>query len=390
MNILFTSSTPFHPLRGGVGRVTDTLCKALKLRKHNVWYLHQSWYAEDRQNYDYPAPTTILPYPKDEVQKNHQFYINFLQDHQIDVVICQDALYDLTFHHVDNIPVKVISVIHNNPLYDYNTLWHRLISLRNNTFIEYLKRIARSCLYYKIKHQMWRQILIHFTQLYRLSDKVLLLSPHYIPAIESLDKEFLKKTDYIYNPNTYPVQNNLPSHKNKELLYVGRLYNSKRIDRLLKVWSILWKEFPDWNLTIVGDGTEKENLLNLSRKLRLGNINFTGFQDPLPYYQKASIMCMTSNFEGFPMTLVEAMQFGCVPIAFDSFEAIHDTIIPEKTGEIVTSFDLNEYREKLANLMRSKDYRDQLSINAFEHVKQFDISSIVTQWEQILNNILIG
>lgn len=37
MNILFTSSTPFHPLRGGVGRVTDTLCKELQKRGYQVF-----------------------------------------------------------------------------------------------------------------------------------------------------------------------------------------------------------------------------------------------------------------------------------------------------------------------------------------------------------------
>lgn len=51
------------------------------------------------------------------------------------------------------------------------------------------------------------------------------------------------------------------------------------------------------------------------------------------------------------MVLVEAMQFGCVPIAFDSFEAIHDVIIPEKTGELVKPFKIKDYINKLSNLI---------------------------------------
>lgn len=387
MNILFTSSTPFHPLRGGVGRVTDTLCKAFLERGHKVLYLNKTWYAEDRKDYAYPAPTTILPYPINEEQKNHQFYINFLKEHKIDVVICQDALYDLTFHHVDDLPVKVISVIHNNPLFDYNTLWNQLITLRNDTFIEQLKRIARCSLYYKVKHQMWNHTVSHFSKLFNLSDKVLLLSPFYLPSIKKISDKFMEKTDYIYNPNTYPLQQRLTYGKKKEIIYVGRCYYVKRIERLLRIWSTLWRDFPDWSLSIVGDGPEKENLSMLAKKIKLRNVNFTGFQDALPYYKRASIICMTSDFEGFPMTLVEAMQFGCVPIAFESFESIHDTIISGKTGEIITPFKLNEYRDKLANLMQSNHYREELANAAFNHVKQFDISKIAAQWEHLFQTL---
>ncbi|RGN76255.1 glycosyltransferase [Segatella copri] len=79
-------------------------------------------------------------------------------------------------------------------------------------------------------------------------------------------------------------------------------------------------------------------------------LTFEGFQSPIEYYKRASIICMTSSFEGFPMVLVEAMQFGCVPIAFDSFEAIRDVIIPEKTGELVKPFKIKDFVNKLSIL----------------------------------------
>lgn len=387
MNILFTSSAPFHPLRGGVGRVTDTLCRALQKRGHKVWYLHHTWYAEDRKDFAYPAPTAVLPYENEDGDKNHQFYIKFLKEHAIDVVICQDALFDLTFQQIDNLPIKVISVIHNNPLLDYNMLWHKLISLRNDSFIEQLKRIVRCCLYYRIKRQMWKHAVCHFGELNKLSNKILLLSPHYLPFIQRMNEQYLTKTGFIYNPNTYPLQFELPTQKQNEIIFVGRCSKIKRIDRLLKVWNLLWKEFPTWHLTIIGDGGEKENLVKLTDKYRLGHVSFTGFQDPLPYYKRASIVCMTSDFEGFPMTLVEAMQFGCVPIAFSSFESIYDTIIPGVTGEIVKPFDLKELRIKLSKLICDNEYRERLSKASFEHVKQFDVNQIVEQWETLLKTL---
>lgn len=387
MNILFTSSKPFHPLTGGIGRVTDTLCKSFLQKGHNVWYMHHNCEEKGNNDYSYPAPVTFLPYSDDEVQKNHLFYIDFLRKHQIDVVICQDALYDLTFHNVENLPTKVVSVIHSNPLHDYNILWRQFITLRNDTFLEQLKRIARCCLYFKAKHQMWSHTVSHFNALYKLSEKILLLSPHYLPSVKRLNEQLLEKTDYIYNPNTYPLQNELPKRKRKEIIVVGRCHKSKRIDRLLKVWASLWKEFPDWSLTIIGDGPDKGRIVKLADKLNLGNVAFMGFQDPLCYYKRASIICMTSDFEGFPMVIVEAMQFGCVPIAFESFEAIHDMIVPGKTGEIVKPFNLKEYSKILSKLMKVDDYRERLSATAFEHVKQFDISNTIEKWELLLHTL---
>ena len=60
-NILFTSETPFQPYRGGVGRVTDILCKEFLKRGYNLFYLHKTWYDEERKHYNYPVPVTILP-----------------------------------------------------------------------------------------------------------------------------------------------------------------------------------------------------------------------------------------------------------------------------------------------------------------------------------------
>lgn len=53
---------------------------------------------------------------------------------------------------------------------------------------------------------------------------------------------------------------------------------------------------------------------------------FTGWQDPESFYRDASILCLTSDFEGWGMVLTEAMTFGAVPVAFNSYAAITDII----------------------------------------------------------------
>lgn len=387
MNILFASSTPFHPLRGGVGRVTDTLCKELQKRGYQVFYLNADWVAEERKKYKYPAPVTILPIKNIDDAQCVISYRKYLTENKIDVVINQDALYVDFYNNVGDLPIKVISVIHNNPLMNYNHLLNDLLTLRNNSLLERMKRIVRCLLYLRVKKQLKEYIDKRFGNIILSSDKILMLSPYYVQSLKNFGISVENKFDYVYNPNSFPLQTSL-FKKKKEIIYVGRLDNrSKKVGRLIKVWSKVGKKYPDWNLTIVGDGPDRNQLEVLKKKYQVGNLTFEGFQSPIEYYKRASIICMTSSFEGFPMVLVEAMQFGCVPIAFDSFEAIHDVIIPEKTGELVKPFKIKDYINKLSNLIDDDTKRTTMSDAASMYVTRFDVKTIADRWEYILETL---
>lgn len=387
MNILFTSPTSFHPQKGGVGRVTDTLCREFQKRGYTIYYLHRKWYPED--NYPYPASVTILPTNDIYDCKNVEFYHNFLKEKNIDIIINQDGLYESSylFQNVGNLTISTISVIHSNPIINYTCLWEELYLLKNNTYIEKLKRIIRCLLYPKLKYEVWKSIQQHYQYILEHSTIITLLSAQYELSLKKINPKLLNITYSIPNPNTYEEQKSIPI-KQKEIIYVGRLYNStKRVDRLLKIWQSISKKYPDWHLSIVGDGIDGNMLRQYSQQLRLKQIDFYNFQPPRPFYEKAAIICMTSNFEGFPMVLTEAMQFGCVPVAFNSFEAIADIIIPEKTGELVTPFSIKEYKEKLSLLIENVTYREKLSQAAFQYVKQYDSEIITEQWIQLFQKV---
>ena len=387
MNILFAASTPFHPQRGGVGRVTDTLCKELLKRGYQVFYLNADWVAEERKKYKYPAPVTILPIKNIDDAQCVISYRRYLIENKIDVVINQDALYVDFYNNVGDLPIKVISVIHNNPLMNYNYLLNDLLTLRNSSLLERMKRIVRCLLYFRVKKQLREYIDKRFVNIISSSDKILMLSPYYVESLKKIGISVENKFDYVYNPNSFPLQTSL-FKKKKEIIYVGRLDNrSKKVGRLIKVWSKVGKKYPDWNLTIVGDGPDRNQLEVLKKKYQVGNLTFEGFQSPIEYYKRASIICMTSSFEGFPMVLVEAMQFGCVPIAFDSFEAIHDVIIPEKTGELVKPFKIKDYINKLSNLIDDDTKRITMSDAASKYVARFDVKTIADRWEYILESL---
>lgn len=387
MNILFTHPDTFNPKTGGIGRVTDTLSKEFISTGHKIYYLNlrPDKYGD---NYKYPAYVSILPTSQITDIKNVKFYHQFLHDNTIEIIINQDGLYEGAhlFLNTGNNPVAKISVLHSNPLLEYEYLWQSISSLRDDTIKEKFKRIARCILYKKIKKRLWNSLISHYTYIRDNSDAVVILSEHYKTALKKLNIQIEKKCHVIPNPNTYNNVDNLPDKQN-EILYVGRLDKNKNIFRLLKIWEKLCNQYNNWHLSIVGDGPEKHNLIKYTTSKDIKNVTFYGFQDPQKYYIRASIICLTSTFEGFPMMLSEGMQFGCVPISFRSFDAITDIIIPTKTGELVTPFKIKEYRDKLDNLIKNETYRKQLSANAFNYIKKFNLETTIKLWNSTFSQI---
>ena len=381
MNIVFAYPTGLNPQKGGVERITDIIAKILLKRGYTIFYLN---WKREQDNYEYPVPVIDLPSSNLEDPNNLEVYNRFLKENRIDVIINQHGLYEGTYFlsqvKVQN--VKIISVLHSDPFGYYNHLFADLMTLRDSSIKEKVKRVARFFLYMKVKKIIHRSLVNHYTFIQEHPQYVCLLSESYKERLEEYcdlpDNYFIS----IPNPNTYENIEIIP-HKEPILLFVGRLDNrSKKLFTLIDIWYRLCKLYPQWKLIIVGDGPDKDVLINKAKDI--SNIEFKGYQDPREYYEKASIFCMTSIFEGFPMCLTEAMQFGCVPIAFDSFSAVYDIIKPGETGELVKSFDKKEYVGKLIHLIDDETYRKKLSKNAFQYVKRYDIANILPKWIELI------
>ena len=381
MNIVFAYPTGLNPQKGGVERITDIIAKILLKRGYTIFYLN---WKREQDNYEYPVPVIDLPSSNLEDPNNLEVYNRFLKENRIDVIINHHGLYEGTYFlsqvKVQN--VKIISVLHSDPFGYYNHLFADLMTLRDSSIKEKVKRVARFFLYRKVKKIIHRSLVNHYTFIQEHPQYVCLLSESYKERLEEYcdlpDNYFIS----IPNPNTYENIEIIP-HKEPILLFVGRLDNrSKKLFTLIDIWYRLCKLYPQWKLIIVGDGPDKDVLINKAKDI--SNIEFKGYQDPREYYEKASIFCMTSIFEGFPMCLTEAMQFGCVPIAFDSFSAVYDIIKPGETGELVKSFDKKEYVGKLIHLIDDETYRKKLSKNAFQYVKRYDIANILPKWIELI------
>lgn len=383
--ILFVYPTPFNPIAGGVERVTDLLAKGFIERGFKVIYLHHV-HKESLMDYEFPAPVYFFPNSDYHSQENVSFYHKFLKEHNIDIIINQCGLFEdsVLYLNVGVNKYKTISVPHSNPMLNYEYLASEELVLKDETFIGFLKLIARLLIFPKIKRDYLHSRINHFKYLFSNSDKVALLSSSHKDVLDKYGIDYEEeKISVIPNPFSFAIQSN---PKKKQLLYVGRLeQGEKRPDRLIKIWKRLYEKFPGWELIIVGDGKERSRLEQQAKGLE--RISFVGFQSPEQYYRDASIFCLTSNLEGFPMVLPEAMAFGTIPFAFDSFPAVHDIVKDGKTGVLVTPFSIKEYADKLAQLMDDEEIRIQMSENCMKDVTRFNIDNIVDQWIRLFNSV---
>ena len=153
------------------------------------------------------------------------------------------------------------------------------------------------------------------------------------------------------------------------------------MDFLLQIWSLIHKKHQDWKLIIVG-GAGKE--LNLMKKyacsLGLENVFFEGVQDPIKYYQKASIFCMTSVIEAFGIVLIEAMNMKVIPFAFKSFSTVNDIIDHNINGILIPPFNKELYAEKLSELMSDDNLRCEFCNNAYIKSLQFQMDVVGRKW----------
>lgn len=373
-----------NPNKGGVQRVSDTLGRYFISKGHSLFYLIYENEPED--SYSFPGKIFILP-DRDFFSKlNIHFYHNLLSDLAIDVIINHDGANDRSrlFLNTGNSQAKKLSVYHTDPVHELFRSPDLSRYIKNKLLRESVLKLF-SKVFHKIKVlKKKRQIKLLLKQ----SDRLILLSASHKDAIIRELHIDVKKTTVINNPVIeYSHFGSLP--KSKLVLFVGRLETSvKRPDVMLRIWSELEGKYPDWQLLFLGDGPDRNNLELLAQSYGLKNVHFKGFVDPEMYYKNASILCMTSVYEGFPSVLLEAMLFGLVPIAFNNWSSLKEVIVDNASGMLVDTGDLHQYIGKLDKLLSNAKLRRSIASNAVIHAKKYKIDVIGPQWDSLFAELI--
>lgn len=384
---------PNEPLgkQGGMERATHALAEMLRDAGHSVLLLCRE---KNRlgETYYPPVPLTFLPSGLSR-REEQEYLLKLLREEKTDVLIDQTeggiagrwGIFRKRYQ-MEADSLRLIAVQHSS---QYSSLrYYHLVHKRRgaSTFSGKFRNFLFNALVLPLKRRraqrlqksLFRDLAANYDHIVTLSrggmEEFRLLAPG-TPA---------EKLAAI--PNALPPLEDAPQAREKEkrVLFVGRLDNSvKGADRLLRIWARAGKAMPDWHLDIVGDGPDAASLKALAQELQLSNVSFEGFRNPEPYYRRSSILCLASTFEGFGLVLPEAMQHGCVPMAFNSYAAVRDLVIPDRTGILVPPFDEEEYARRLILLMQDAPLRAAMAQAGPRHATLFSPACVVQEWNSL-------
>lgn len=191
------------------------------------------------------------------------------------------------------------------------------------------------------------------------------------------------KAKIVHIPN--PVSS-FPKHAaaltSRRILALGRLEEQKRFDLLLDAYAIFSRTHQDWMLRIRGSGSKEKELR--SKVISLGLEERVEILDPTAdvdaEYSDASLYAMSSKFEGFPMTLLEAMAYGVPCVSFACPNGPSEIIHDGEDGYLVRQGDVAALASRMSQVADDENLRRRMGEKARENIGRYDISRITDLW----------
>jgi len=190
----------------------------------------------------------------------------------------------------------------------------------------------------------------------------------------------------IVIPNPLRSLPQLECERQPLIVAVGRLANQKGFDLLLRAFSKIASEFSDWNVAIIGEGKERDNLLRLCDELSLTTrVRFVGqVQNVESWMARAGLVVQPSRLEGFPNVLLESMGMGAPVISADCHSGPADMIQDGVNGRLVPVEDVTTLARVMAELMAEPKLRESLGREASKVRQSFRQDLIMDRWEECL------
>lgn len=241
---------------------------------------------------------------------------------------------------------------------------------RNNPLMEHSMRVfKRSC------------------RLYRFASAVFVQTE----KIKSFYPEYLQDKIYVLeNPIDFDELHNQIDNKKIDredaIISIGRLEKQKDFTTLIKAFSLVANDYPSWKLRIFGKGDMKDELVALANGMGLGDrVQFCGrTEEPFYELKKSKIFVLSSNYEGFPNALCEAMAAGVACISSDCVSGPNELINQGENGYLFPVGDYESLAQYLRECIESDTLRNELGNNASESVSRLDVSKIVDKWQNTI------
>lgn len=191
------------------------------------------------------------------------------------------------------------------------------------------------------------------------------------------------------NQNRYPI----PQNREKKIVTVGRLHQQKNHKLLIKAFEKASPKFPEYVLEIFGDGNLKEELENeITRRNLKERVFLRGTSSNIyDLINSASLFVLSSDYEGVPNTLLEAMALGLPCISTDCRPGgAREVITDGKNGILVPVGDADKMAEAMESVLLDGNISSKLGEEARGCMKKYTPQVIYSQWESFFSQIKNG
>lgn len=224
--------------------------------------------------------------------------------------------------------------------------------------------------------------------LYRFADGIVVQTEknkaYFSPAVQ-------KKSIVIYNPVDLKEYAGigLKSSKEKKIVTAGRLMPQKNQKMMIRAFADVLKKHPDYQLVIYGDGPSEAELKKLTEELHIeANVSLPGnVKDLHERIKSAEIFVLSSDYEGMPNALIEAMCLG-LPSVSTKVSGATDLIRHKENGMLVELDDQNGLAGALMELIEDKALAAKTAKNAVALNQQLELSKIIEQWICFIKTVL--
>lgn len=198
----------------------------------------------------------------------------------------------------------------------------------------------------------------------------------------------VRQSSVIPNPLPFnPTQ--ISRCNNKKIISVGRLDEQKGYDRLIDAWAMISSKYPDWTISVFGEGNQEAMLRqkieqkNIAQSFKLEN----PVKNIADKYLDSSVYVMSSRFEGFPMVLLEAMACGLPVVSFDCPDGPAEIIVDGSNGFLVENGDIRLLADKIAFLIGNEEARIKMGAKAKETAQLYTQDAIMNKWIDLFNSL---
>lgn len=171
------------------------------------------------------------------------------------------------------------------------------------------------------------------------------------------------------------------------IVMASRITREKNIGMAINAMGTIVKSYPKCALVIIGDGPKKNAIVSLAKTSNVtNNIIFLGWQNDLSsYYKGADIFLLTSNYEGYCMSVAEAMSLG-KPIVMTDVGLAGELLVDNENGVVVPIGNSSKLAQTILHLIEHKEERERLGKSAeLVSAKLLSENAYMEEYKKLIN-----